>query len=1013
MRVPEPTLSLPPAPCYGRRTIKRSTKGAAADPNLPSHTRSACQIQRRRRKSQTSNQGVSDPAGHARYVQLDAVPAARPPVAPHPAFRPCRPATYNEGVTTDTAGSRLVLLDGHAIIFRAFFAQRDNPLSVRRTGELTSAVFGFANTLLKVISDLKPTHLAVTLDRSTPTFRHQADAAYKANRGAMPDELRPQVARIRQLIGAFNIPIYEADGFEADDMLGTLACQAAEQNIETYLVTLDSDIVQLVKPHVSVFMYLPYKSDKITYGDAEQVKERYGVRPDQIPDLKALKGDTSDNIPGVPGVGEKTAVKLLNQFDHIENIFEYLWQVSPPKLQEALRAHEQQARHAKHMATIVCDCPVTLELERCRVGDYNRDEVVELFRELEFRSLLPRLPEVDAALGGEPQPAPETDEPPCVYTTVTTAEQLDELVERVRATGRMSLDTETTSTTAMRAKLVGISLAAEPYQAWYIPVGHVAEAETAVQLSQEQVLERLRPLLADPAIKKIGHNLKYDMIVLANAGAPVEGVEHDTMIMAYLLGEAGIGLKALAFSELGVEMTPITDLIGSGRKQVTMDQVTVDATSAYACADADLALRLCAVLEPKLRQAGLWDLYTGIEMPLVPVLVRMERRGVALDTDALREMSIMLGEELKRFEAELYELAGHPFNIASPKQLSTVLFEELNLPKTRRTTQGWSTDAQAMESLRGTHPVVDKLFEYRQVAKLKSTYVDTLPTLINPQTGRVHTTYNQTRASTGRLSSEDPNLQNIPTRTELGRQVRRAFVARDGDEPRLFLAADYSQVELRILAHISQEPFLIEAFRHDEDIHRATAAQLFGVPRGEVTNAQRNQAKMINFATIYGLSAAGLSSRSELSMAEAREFISHYFDELPNVKKYLDGTVASTRAQGYAETLLGRRRYIPDITSANHNLRSGAERMAMNAPIQGTNSDIIKIAMIEVMAAMAAAGLRSHMILQVHDELVFECPPDEIPIMRDLVLRTMPAAMELDVPLKVEVKVGPNWGEME
>jgi DNA polymerase-1 len=912
---------------------------------------------------------------------------------------------------TTTTPPRLALLDGHGIIFRAFFAQRDNPLSVRRTGELTAAVFGFANTLLKVIADLKPTHIAVTMDRPTPTFRHQADERYKANRAAMPDELRPQIERVRQLIEAFNIPIYEADGFEADDMLGTLACQAAQQGIDTYLVTLDSDIVQLVQPHVNVYMYLLNQRSTITYTNAEQVKERYGVRPDQIPDFKALKGDTSDNIPGVPGVGEKTAVKLLNQFDHIENIYEYLWQVSPPKLQEALRVNETQTRKSKELATIVCDCPVTLDLDRARVGDYHRDQVIDLFRELEFRSLLPRLPDVDAAFSGGPAPAP-ADDRPCVYTTVTSIDQLDDVIARIRAAGLVALDTETTSQSAMRARLVGISFAVQPYEGWYIPVGHAADGETTPQIPLEVVLDRLRPVLADPAIKKTGHNLKYDMIVLANAGAPLAGVEHDTMIGAYLLGETNIGLKSLAFSELGIEMTPITDLIGTGRKQITMDQVPIADASAYACADADVALRLCAALEPKLRQAGLWELYRTIEMPLVPVLVRMERRGVALDTDVLREMSIRLNEEIKRIETQIYEIVGYQFNLNSPKQLSELFFEKLNLPKTRRTTLGWSTDAQAMEFLRGTHPAVDLLFEYRELAKLKSTYVDALPGMINPDTGRVHTTYNQTRAATGRLSSEDPNLQNIPTRTELGRQVRRAFVARDGDEPRVLLAADYSQVELRILAHISQEPFLLEAFGRDEDIHRATAAQLFNVPPEQVTGDQRARAKMINFATIYGLSAAGLSNRSELSMAEARDFIRTYFAKLPRVKEYLDGIVATTRAQGYAETLLGRRRYIADILSANGTLRAAAERMAMNAPIQGTNSDIIKIAMIQVQEAMDAAGLRSHMILQVHDELVFECPPDEVPIVRDLVRQIMPAAMTLDVPLKVDIKTGPNWGEM-
>jgi DNA polymerase-1 len=907
---------------------------------------------------------------------------------------------------------RLVLLDGHGIIFRAFFAQRDNPLSVRRTGELTSAVFGFTNTLLKVIADLKPTHIAVTMDRAAPTFRHQADVAYKANRAAMPDELRSQIFRVRQMIDAFNIPVYEADGFEADDMLGTLACQAAEQGIDTYLVTMDSDIVQLVRPHVSVYMQRPFQRDAAIYGSDEDVIERYGVRADQIADLKALKGDTSDNIAGVPGIGEKTAVKLLNQFDHLENIYTYIHQVTPAKIQASLQEHEARARKSKELATIVCDCPVTLDLNRTRTGDYDRDRVVELFRELEFRSLLARLPEVDAALGGEPLPPPPEVQP-ITYHTVLTLEQLDDLVARIRAAGGLALDTETTSQTPMLAKLVGISVAVKPYEAWYIPVGHAAEDDPTVQLPLDMVLERLRPVFGDPSIKKTGHNLKYDMIVLANAGAPVVGVENDTMVAAYLLGETGIGLKALAFSELGVEMTPISELIGTGRKQITMDQVEVEKAASYASADADLSLRLRDALIPKLEQQGLTDLYTRIEMPLVPVLMRMERRGVALDTDALREMSISLGGELKRLETELYEIVGHEFNIGSTKQLSQVLFEELDLPKTRRTQNGWSTDAQAMEFLRGTHPVVDKLFEYRQVAKLKSTYVDTLPALINPTTGRVHTTYNQTRASTGRLSSEDPNLQNIPIRTEMGRQVRRAFVARDGGEPRVLLGADYSQIELRILAHISQEPFLLDAFSRDEDIHRATASSLFNVDPETVTYEQRARAKMINFATIYGLSAAGLSTRSEMSRQESAEFIRLYFSKLPKVKEYLDTVIASTRAHGYAETLLGRRRYIADINSANGNLRSAAERMAMNAPIQGTNADIIKIAMIDLMDAMDAAQLRSHMILQVHDELVFECPADEVPIVRDLVLRIMPAAMTLDVPLKVEVKVGPNWGEME
>ena len=916
---------------------------------------------------------------------------------------------------SSTERPRLALLDGHGIIFRAYFAQKDNPLSVRRTGEVTTAVFGFANTLLRVIADLKPTHIAVTMDRATPTFRHERDQSYKANRVAPPDDLVPQFARVRQLVEAFNIPIFEADRFEADDCLGTLARQAAEEGIETYLVTLDSDIVQLVGPNVKVYMYRPYQRDVVVYESPEQVQERYGVRPDQIPDLKGLKGDTSDNIPGVPGIGEKTALKLLTTFDHIENIYTYLHQVAPAKLQQALRSHELQARRSKEMATIVTDCPISLDLDRCRVGDYDRDRVLRLLQELEFRSLVPRLPEVEAALQPEAQPAMQAalaEEQP-QYSTVTDLDTLDRLVARIRAAGKVTLDTETSSQSAMRARLVGISLSLRPYEAFYIPVGHTPQEGDPPQLPVDEALARLRPVLEDESVRKVAHNAKFDVVVLANAGVTVRGLEFDTMVAAYLLGESTLGLKSLAFDRLGVEMVPITELIGSGKKQISMADVSIATCAPYAAADADICGRLRGVFEGELREQGLWDLFAGIEMPLVPVLARMERRGVAVDTDVLRQMSDYLAAEMARTEAALYEAAGETFNINSPVQLSRLLFDKLALPKTRRTaTGGYSTDVQAMDSLRGTHPVVDLLFEYRQLAKLKSTYVDALPGLINPGTGRIHTTYNQTRASTGRLSSEDPNLQNIPIRTELGRRVRRAFVARNG-EPRVFVSADYSQVELRILAHITKEPFLIEAFRRDEDIHRASAGQLFGISPHEVTYEQRQLAKMINFAVLYGLSAQGMSQRTELSREAAAEFIRTYFARYPMVKRYLDETIRETQGTGYAATLLGRRRYLPDINSPNFNLRQAAERMATNHPIQGTNADIIKIAMNRIQAQLDRHAPRSEMLLQVHDELVFECPEDEAEAICELALEIMPAAMQLDVPLKVEVKAGRNWGDME
>ncbi len=918
---------------------------------------------------------------------------------------------------------RLALLDGHGIIFRAYFAQKDNPLSVRKTGEVTTAVFGFANTLLRVIAELKPTHIAVTLDPSAPTFRHERDASYKAHRPAMPVDLRPQVGRVRELVQAFNIPVFELDGFEADDCLGALSVQAAAQGIETYLITLDSDIVQLVQPNVKVFMYRPYQRDFVIYDSADSVQERYGVRPDQIADLKGLKGDSSDNIPGVPGVGEKTAVKLLTTFEHLENIYEYLWQVSPPKLQEALRANEAQARHSKEMATIDVSCPVTLDIDLCRVGDYDRERVIRLLGELEFRSLIPRLPEVEAVLKPEARPAVDAalaaEQP--LYHVITELPALDDLVARIREAGRVSFDTETTSATAMRAQLVGISMAVKPYEAYYIPVGHIAREDEPQQLPLAEVLDRLRPVLEDPAIRKVAQNAKYDLLMLGKAGISPRGLEFDTMVAAYLLGEGTLGLKSLAFDRLGVEMTPITELIGTGKKQITMADVPIAGAAPYAAADADMTLRLRDIFESELREKNLWELFADIEMPLVSVLTRMEYRGVALDTDVLREMSDYLGGEIAHVEQAMYEAAGETFNVNSPTQLSKILFEKLNLRKTRKTASGHSTDAQAMESLRGTHDLVDRLFEYRELSKLKSTYVDTLPGLIIPDSGRIHTTYNQTRASTGRLSSENPNLQNIPNRTELGRRVRRAFIARP--DPRFdpasssdgvqLVSADYSQVELRILAHITKEPFLLDAFRRDDDIHRATATVLFNVSPDQVTKDQRQLAKTINFAVLYGLSAQGLSQRTEMSRAESAEFIHTYFERYPGVKRYLDQTVADTRATGYASTLLGRRRYMNDINSSNFNLRQAAERAAGNHPIQGTNADIIKIAMNRIEAEMERRGIRSRMILQVHDELVFECPDSEVEQTCRLALEIMPAAMQLDVPLKVEVKAGRNWGDME
>jgi DNA polymerase-1 len=903
---------------------------------------------------------------------------------------------------------------------------REQPLTLRRTGEVITAVYGFANTLLSVLQELRPTHVAVALDKGRLTFRHQQEPTYKAHRAEMPDDLREQIGPCRHLIETFGIAIYEHEGYEADDLLGTLAEQAAAAGVGTFLVSLDSDIAQLVRPRIHLWMYRPYQRDSVVYADEEAVRRRYGVYPQQMPDLKALKGDPSDNIRGVPGVGEKTTVKLLEQFGSVEGIYASIDRVEPAKLREALRTAEEQVRRNKALATIVREAPVELDLNACDfAAHYDRQRVLDLFRNLEFRSLVPRLPQEEEvqeeALAAHPAQIPlDAKRVEERYQTVRTEEELAALVHRLEAARAFAFDTETTGLDAIRAQLVGISLSPAPGEAYYIPVGHRADRG---QLPLARVLELLGPLLADESIEKTAHNGKYDVLVLAQEGLWTQGLEFDTMIAAFLLGEGGgtgrpgggaLGLKWLASRRLGVEMTEIGQLIGKGRGQIPMSEVGIEAAARYACADADMTARLRTALEGELRSQGLWPLFAEVEMPLVSVLAGMELNGVAIDTGILRELSAQLGEEVRRLEEEIHKSVGHSFNVSSPQQLSYVLFEELRLPKTRKLKTGaYTTDAQALEGLRGLHEVIDLIFQHRELTKLKSTYLDTLPDLINPSTHRVHTDFNQTGAATGRLSSSNPNLQNIPVRTETGGLVRRAFVARDvGPDPWL-LSADYSQVELRIMAHVTEDPALVEAFMRDEDIHAATASQVFGVPLDRVTPELRRRAKVFNFGVLYGLTDYGLSVREKISREEAGDFIKRYFEKYPGIQRYVRDTVVRTRELGYAETLLGRRRPIPEINSSNFNVRQAAERAAINMPVQGTAADIIKIAMNRLQAEMERRRMRSLMTLQVHDELIFECPGDELEVVRRLTLEIMPKAMALKVPLKVDTKVGKNWGEME
>jgi len=916
----------------------------------------------------------------------------------------------------------LVLIDGHGVIHRAYHALKE-PLVVRKTGEVVSAVYGLANTILSVIEQLQPTHMAVALDPKGPTFRHEMDETYKAHRPETPEDLKAQIERCIDVLVAFNIPIYRVDGFEADDVLGTLARQAAEQGIDTFIVSLDSDMVQLVEPKVRAFMFRPYQRDTVIYDEAA-ARERYGFEPSQMADFKGLKGDTSDNIPGVPGIGEKTAVKLIQQFGSVENVYAHLDEVEPEKLRELLRTHEEQARHSKDMATIRTDVPVELDLEAAEAKRFERQKVLDLFRELEFRSLLSHIPDYGEV--GEEQPvAVETKAAPGTnYRTIYSEDDLRSLAKRLTAAGVFAFDTETSDIAAMRAQLVGISVCPAPGESYYVPVGHRRELGDREQLPLATVLTHLGPVFEDPSLAKIAHNGKYDMIMLANQGVWVRNLVCDTMVAAYVLGEGGdaegfrssggsLGLKRLAAERLGIQMTEITEILGKrGPKQLSMPQVPAEAAGDYACADADMTLRLRDVLERGLKEQNLWRLFTEVEMPLVPVLTRMEMAGVALDVVALRDMSRQLGEQVVRLEEDIYTEAGHSFNIGSPQQLSVVLFDELGLPRSRRTKQGSSTDAHVLEGLRGAHRAVDLILQYRQLTKLKSTYIDTLPALINPKTKRIHTTFNQTVAATGRLSSNDPNLQNIPVRSELGGQVRRAFIARDiGPDPHL-LAADYSQIELRILAHLCQDSSLLQAFHNDEDIHAATASQVFGVPIDEVTPEMRRRAKVFNFGVLYGLTGFGLSQREGIPREEANAFIETYFQKYACVKEWRESVIAATRKNGYAETMMGRRRYIPTIDSANAQVRAAAERIAVNMPTQGTASDIIKVAMNRIDAELEERGMKAKMLLQVHDELIFEGPAAELDDLREMVLRIMPASLDLAVPLKVDVKVGKNWGDL-
>lgn len=915
----------------------------------------------------------------------------------------------------------LILMDGHAMVYRAFYAIQQ-PMNISGTGEDVRGVFGFLNSFLRTLTELRPTHSAITFDLSKPTFRHHEYSEYKAQRPPSPPELKAQFPHVRRAMTALGVPIFEQEGYEADDVIGTLCWQAEQQNIDTIILTSDTDELQLVSPFVRVL--LTYGIQKKTLYDISKVRERYGgLGPEAVPDIKALQGDPSDNIPGIPGVGSKTAIRLLNQFKSVEGILDNLDEIDSTKTRQSIEDNKERALHGKFLTTIVRNVPVKLDLEQARLWKYDRAEVISMLRDLGFVSMVDRIPDprVDVSASTQPELPINTVTRETHYTIVDTIEKLNEMVHRLDSPEGFSFDTETTGKNPVAANLVGLSFSNTVNLAWYVPVGH----DEGTQLPLDQVLNTLRPLFESTSIPKVAHNACYDLTVLARQGVTVRNLALDTMVAAHLVGRKALGLKALSLELLNIEMTSITDLIGTGKKQITMAQTSIEQAAEYAAADADITEQLRGVLEQEMEEKAVKSALNTVEIPLSSVLMRMQLNGVAMDSDLLKTMSIELGNQMSAIEANTHEIVGHKFNLNSSQQLGEVLFNELSLPPTKRTQKGYSTDASSLESLKvmldldkvqNVDPkasrILNNILEYRQISKIKSTYTDSLPHLVNPETGRIHTSYNQAGAATGRVSSNDPNVQNIPVRTELGRKVRKAFVAEKAPDWTL-LAADYSQIELRVLAHLSQDAGLLRAFKSGQDIHAATASSVYGVPVDVVVPDMRRIAKIMNFGVIYGLSPHGISQQTGLSAKEGKMFIEAYFGQYPGISEYIDSVKSQVKNSGYVETLIGRRRYVPEAKSSNFHVRGAGERMAINMPIQGTAADILKIAMVRIQERMDAESLRSMMIIQVHDELIFEVPRDELDVMKSILLEMMPSAMNLVVPLDIEIKTGDTWGDME
>ncbi len=962
-----------------------------------------------------------------------------------------------------------VILDSNALVHRAWHAL---PPLATKSGELVNAIYGFLLIFFKVIKDVKPDYVAATFDLKGPTFRHKEFAEYKAQRVKKPDELYAQIPKIKELLTAFGVPIFEKEGFEADDVIGTITakvrCQVSDVRcpIETVIVTGDMDTLQLVDEHTKVLSLKKGISETVLY-DVDAVKTRFGLTPEQMIDYKALRGDPSDNIPGVAGVGEKTATELLKEFGSIEGILHEVKKCLeaqeakllapraverslasdpsrslasdvcplPEKTVKKFEGAEKQIEQSKRLVTIVRNVPVKFDLADCTWGKIDREAVLAKFQQYEFQSLVSKIPNTNHR---HPEPVEgsrlnERRDPSTPlgfaqddignYRLITTDEQFTEFLEKLKKEKAFVVDIETTGLDPFHARIIGASFCWKDGEAFYVDLtgspstssGHInLSAERSRSPSKEHWLAQLKPILENPKVEKYGHNAKYDVEVFQHAGITLSPVTFDTMIASYLLnpGSRQHNLEQVVFNTLGKELTPITELIGSGSKQLTMDAVTPERVAEYSSTQADYTWQLVSTLKKELEKTNLLHLFEKIEMPLVPVLARMETHGVKVDIVHLEKLSKEVGSQLQTLEKKIIKLAGTEFNVSSPSQLKEVLFEKLALETKGigKTKTGLSTAAEELEKLKDAHPIIPLVLEHRELSKLKNTYLDALPLLLNPDTGRVHTSFNQTVAATGRLSSSNPNLQNIPVRTELGNEVRNAFVAESG---MTFLSLDYSQIELRIVASIANDKKMIAAFEAYADIHAATAAEVYGVPLADVTRQQRRNAKTINFGVLYGLGHVGLAQQTGMSREEARGFIEQYFTVYDGVAAYVEETKALAATLGYVETLLGRRRYLPEITSGMQQIRAAAERMAVNMPVQGTAADLMKLAMIEVDKELPKLSATAKMLLQVHDSLLIELPPEDCERAAKRVRDIMTGIYKLRVPIEVHVEEGKRWGSMK